>query len=195
MKKLFCLLLATIFFVSKNIAQEFTIVVTNNTNLDFDSKTLFDHGTGFIPNFLGRNATETFRYAPSAPSFCTGVQGHLIFSPTGNQNESMAIYYDNPFIGSSSYSLWSSSLFSLKVTDWNVGAHLLNVEISGGEGIQNPVKPPVPVSLNTKGIIKGTIYWNKNEIQSPDTYPYGKAFSFKGSRPDTVYPKRRSIYV
>ena len=33
--------------------------------------------------------------------------------------------------------------------------------------------------LNVKGVIKGTIYWNKNEILSPDTYPYGKAFSFK----------------
>ena len=53
MKKLFCLFVATIFFILTNIAQEFTIVVKNSTNLDFTSKTLFDHGVGMIPNFLG----------------------------------------------------------------------------------------------------------------------------------------------
>ena len=179
MKKFLCLLFATIFFFSKNIAQDFTIIVKNNTNLDFKSNTLFDHGVGMIPNFLGRNTTETFKYLPTAGAFCTGVEGHLIFSPEGNQNESASVYYNNPYIGSSSYSLWSSSLFSLKVTSWDVNQHLLTVELSGGEGIQNPVKPPVLIALNVQGVIKGTIYWNKNEIQSPDTYPFGKAFSFK----------------
>lgn len=161
-------------------AQSLTIVVKNSSAANLSCKTQYIHGQGFEFTYVAKGASASALYIPTAISLCTGVEGLLVLTPDNDPTAAVSIYYDNPYIGKSSYSLNNSfvtnhTLAFTNVT-WNSDAHVLSVEIvsaNAAKAIQ--VTPIVPVK---NGIVKGMILWNKKDILAPEAYPYGKAFSF-----------------
>src|ERR1044072_2181208 len=138
MKKTFSFFVMMIFMSLFVQAQKFILNIKNSTSTDLECKTYYDHGVGFERPTIAKGATEKFEYYTAALSLFTGVQGQLQINPLGDKNAMTVIYYNNPYIGKSSYSFGSSTYASaiLAYTNvtWLADMHLLNVEIINPKG-------------------------------------------------------------
>ncbi|MEO5942754.1 MAG: hypothetical protein ABIP30_12610 [Ferruginibacter sp.] len=168
-------------FLMSNIsnAQNLILHIKNNSHMDLTYGCKIEHGlSGMLPGQIDNGQIKDMYFNPD---ILTGVEGLLSIFPMNQQNERIDIYYDNPLIGTGTYSIWSSNLLTCKPLKWDITVNSgrdceLTVEIT------NPTSTygkPVPVVLNGNGTVKGSVFWEKNIIQSPETYPYGKAFTFK----------------
>lgn len=137
------------------------------------------HGqTGMLPGQISADQTITLYFNPNP---FTGVEGYLSIFPLNQPNEKTDIYYDNPFIGTATYQVWSSKLLHCKPLKWEI----LNNKGGDGELSVEIINPgsmygkPITVTYNGNATIRGSLFWNLNDIQSPESNPFGNAFVFK----------------
>ncbi|MBS1511924.1 MAG: hypothetical protein JST86_13840 [Bacteroidetes bacterium] len=183
MKKIFSLLLVAISIGTAIQAQNFILHIKNNAHMDLMYGNDVEYGLGVLPP--GQIAKDQTLDLYFNPNVLTGVEGYLHIFPLGQPEQKTDIYYDNPLIGTGTYSVWSSSVLLCKPVKWailsNTGADCeLTVEIyNPGSGFGKAI----PVALNKSGVIKGSVLWDKNNITSPETTPFGNAFVFKVTAP------------
>lgn len=181
MKKIIIGSLTIFMSVLSVMAQGFDIVVKNSSSVILYTSHVQDWGldAGGDKNVP---VGQTGNYSFSCGTL-TGAEGTLFLNPPNNTTDQVSVHVDNPLIGKSWYfiSPFHSQAFNIKATGFTTaqntgGSCVLNVEVTGGSGIQ--VKP-IPIVLNAKGTISGTVYWNKKDIQGPVKYPYSNVFSAK----------------
>lgn len=179
MKKIILLLSSALFITGIARSQNFILHIKNNAHIDLLYSFDIQHGApGYLAGQVGDGQTKDLYMNPEVLS---GVEGYIHIYPANQPAEKVSVYYDNPLIGTGTYTVWSSSMLVCKPTKWqilnNVGADCeLNIEISNPGSSYGK---PVAVALNNNGIIKGSIFWDKNNIQSPDVNPFGNAFTCK----------------
>jgi len=179
MKKIFPLVLLIIGINATAVAQNFILHIKNNAHMELTYTNSLMHGIGELPP--GLIAKDQLLDLYFNPGILTGAEGYLFIFPTGQPSDRLTVYYDNPFIGTGTYSAGSSNTLNAKAMKWDISVNNgndceLSIEIT------NPGSnygKPVPVSLNTSGIIKGSVLWDKNNILAPEISPYGSAFNFK----------------
>lgn len=183
MKKIPVLLLCSFILPLLVSAQSFTIHIKNSAHIDLIYSYDVQHGqSGMLPGQLPADQSVTLYFSPNP---LTGVEGMLNIYPLNQPGERTYIYYDNPLIGTATYQVWSSNLLHCKPLKWGV----LNNTGSDGElsvEITNPGSmygKPVPVALSGNATIRGSVFWNLNDIQSPESNPFGNAFEFRAMAP------------
>ena len=182
MKKLFLFLLITLVYYKIN-AQVFSITIHNKTQVAFNLEDWQlnhgDKGASLVPGAIEPNDVVKCRFSPN---FGTGVEGTLKFRPVNNNpNALLSVYYDNPFIGDAGYNAYIGSPFILRIISWKKDYHFLELEIGYAKS-DNSVEEGITYSKT--GIISGTIYWKKSDIDHPQTFPYYKAFEMKAYAPN-----------
>ena len=167
---------------------EFNVTVQNKTTRVIN---LFDwhcdHGSkseSYITHVLQPGAVLPCHFKPN---YFTGVEGTLKYYG-GQPSGYVTIYYNNPLIGQSTYHISSQAPLYCEAVYWNPDGHILNVEIT--EKI--PEAKPIDIGYNTNGLINGTIYWNKQDIESPAIFPVYKAFEMKAFAPTQFVPGNSS---
>ncbi|MGC4103679.1 hypothetical protein [Ferruginibacter sp.] len=175
MKKILPLLLIH-FFVTAACAQNFILHIKNNAHINLTYSTEVLHGIASqLPQQIAADQSITVYFNPN---IFTGSEGYVSIFPDNQLNDRVTVYCDNPFIGEGTYAVNSSSLLLCKPTKWqilNKGNDCeLFVEISS-----TTYGKPTVVALNTNGTIKGSLLWDKNNIQSPEVNPYSNAFTCK----------------
>lgn len=164
------------------MAQSFTIIVKNSSAFVlYLDHTLYHGADAAVPPSIGIGETKTIEFSAG---FFEGSEGLLYLYPPGTKTLPFAVIHaDNPLVGESTYDFsFTSSPFKLHDEGFDKQPYnnTLTVEITGGSGAS--IKP-IDVPLNSKGIITGTIYWNKKDIAGPNVFPYGKAFTAKIASP------------
>lgn len=183
MKKILLLLLTALGITAPVFAQNFILHIKNNAHMDLMYGNDMQHGMGTLPpGQIGKDQTIDLYFNPG---ILTGVEGYLHIFPQGQPGQKADIYYDNPLIGTGTYSVWSSQVLTCKPVKWailsNKGADCeLTVDISAPG---SSFGKAIPVSLNTNGVIKGSLLWDKNNITAPETTPFGNAFVFRITAP------------
>ena len=179
MKKIVLLLSSALFITGIARSQNFILHIKNNAHLDLMYSFDIQHGmTGYLSGQIADGQSKDLYMNPGVLS---GVEGYIHLYPVNQPYEKVSVYYDNPLIGTGTYTVWSSNMLVCKPTKWqilnNMGADCeLNIEISNPGSSYGK---PIAVALNTNGVIKGSIFWDKNNIQSPEANPYGNAFTCK----------------
>lgn len=178
MKKTVNCLVISFLMAATAQAQSFNLHIKNNAHIDLMYGFDIDHGAkGMMPGLINMDQTVDISFNPNP---FTGVEGYFHIYPANQPDQKVTVYYNNPIIGTGTYTLWSSPLLQNKAIKWqsiNSGTdYELTIEISNPNSSYGK---PVPVALNSNGNIKGTILWDKKNILYPETNPFGNAFSFK----------------
>lgn len=177
MKNRISLLAMLLLCIEQGYAQNFILHIRNNAHMDLTYGYNVQHGqSGMLPGQIPADKEVTLYMNPDV---LTGVEGMISIFPTGQPHEKADIYYDNPLIGTATYQVWSSNLLHCKPVKWEI----LNKK--GGDGelsveITNPgtmYGKPIAVAYNTSATIRGSVFWNLNDIQSPEINPFGNAFT------------------
>ncbi|WEK18154.1 MAG: hypothetical protein P0Y49_15285 [Candidatus Pedobacter colombiensis] len=171
-----------LFFTFKTAsAQHFIFYINNHTskNLILENNQV-DHGDighSKVPDHIPPSDNGQYIGLFNSP-YC-GVEGTIKYKLQGAYDTSLILYYDNPFIGSASYSVSAITPFKYTINSWNNDQKILTIDLTEGA----PKIPPVPISYSTNGVISGSIYWKKSEIDHPDIFPYYRAFTMKAYCP------------
>lgn len=183
MKKMIIIFLFLFQISGNTYAQNFGIHIKNNSGMDLIYSVAVDHGQVVQPGQINNGFTWDNYFNPNP---VTGVEGHIKIFPFGKAYDQVDIYYINPFIGQGTYSVSSSNSLICKPLKWSIldNGNSCELEVEMLEP-NSMFGKPVPVTLNNNGVIKGSIFWNANEIQSPELSPFGYAFSCKAIAPVT----------
>ncbi len=175
-------LLCTFLFTGMVSSQNSHVQVKNNTHMDLMYGFEVLHGlTAGLPGIIKDGQVMDFYFNPGILS---GSEGYINIYPLNQQNNRAIIYYDNPFIGQAIYSTISSNLLLCKTTKWDIINNGNDCELT--VEITNPGSnygKPVSIVTNNNATIKGSVTWNINDIQGPETNPYGNAFIFSVKAP------------
>lgn len=181
---LFLLLILHICKAHAEYRAEFYITIQNKTS---ENLTLYGweltHGDA-------SKSFVTYVFKPGDVNVChfvsslyTGVEGTLKFFCKGLADR-IIIHYDNPLIGKSSYDFTVRAPFTGNVVSWDHDKHILNVEITE----MQPSVAPIDLSYDTRGVISGTVFWEKGNIKGPEIFPAYKPFEMKAYAPTQFLP-------
>lgn len=183
MKKYIALLLLLFQISGNTYAQYFGIHIINHSGMDLIYSVAVDHGQVVQPGQINNGVKWDWYFNPNP---ATGVEGFIKLFPYGKPYEQVQIYYVNPFIGQGTYSVISANSLICKPLKWSIinngSSCELEVEMLEPNSMYGK---PIPVALNNNGVIKGSVFWNSNEIQAPELSPFGYAFSCKAVVPVT----------
>jgi hypothetical protein len=173
-------------------AQSFELYIKNSSSVILYTSNVQDHGTdagGDQSIAVGQTGHYSF-----SCGVLTGAEGTLFLNPPNDLQNQVSVHIDNPMVGKSWYfiSPFHSLAFNMTATSFNKSGPtpVLTVEVTGGSGIQ--VKP-IAVVLNAKGIISGTLYWDKRNVQGPVAYPYQQVFTSKLYAPTQFIESSKNI--
>ena len=112
MKKIITILLINFFVATIADAQNFILHVKNNAHMDLTYGINMQHGMqGLLPGQINNGEIKTIYFNPGV---LTGVEGLVSIFPLNQQYDKVDVYYDNPLIGTGTYSVWSSNLLICK---------------------------------------------------------------------------------
>ena len=182
MKKLVIILLITAGTAATGSAQNSVVHIRNNAHRDIMYGFTIEHGLqGTLPGLIHDGQVIDLYFNPNV---LTGTEGYINLYPPEQPGMRAQIYYDNPLIGSATYALIPSDILQCKPLKWeliNSGRDCeLTVELVDPASMYGK---PVPVTLNNKATITGSIFWNLNDIISPVVNPYGQAFRVRLTAP------------
>jgi hypothetical protein len=168
-------------------ANSVTIKLFNNSNATIACSNLKihngsfgvkDHGNPFHGKTYGPG-THLEYSSGSASAFC-GTDGYVEFQTNiNNKTYQFLISFDNPFIGTNSYSASASYPFQITHLNGGPGSDMvLSFELSGGPQI-TAATPPPPIAIDAGGrkTITGKFSWNINETGLPADQDLTKAFT------------------
>lgn len=192
MKYIFAVLLGIVGIGLSGNSQSFRIAIKNSSTVVLYSSIVQDYGSD-AGGDKSISPGQTGNYSFDC-GVLTGAEGTLSFNPPNDLQNQLSIHVDNPMIGKAWYfiSPFHSQAFNIVVTSFIKSGHTptLTAEITGGNGIQ--IKP-IPVVLNAKGTLSGTIYWDKRDIAGPVQYPYAQVFTAKLYAPTQFIESNQNI--